>query len=62
MAQTRQHRQAAIGTHLGEDVLLRVRMWGTEQLGRPFEFQLDLASEDLQIKFADIVARRDLHG
>jgi type VI secretion system secreted protein VgrG len=32
-------------------------MSGHEQLGRPFEFQLDLASENPQIKFTDIVGQ-----
>jgi type VI secretion system secreted protein VgrG len=57
MAKTQQHRQAAVGTPLGDDVLLLVRMSGREELGRPFEFQLDLASENSQIKFTDIVGQ-----
>jgi type VI secretion system secreted protein VgrG len=57
MARTQQHRQVAVETPLGEDVLLLVGMWGSEQLGRPFEFQLDLASENPQIKFSDIVGQ-----
>ena len=57
MAKTQQHRQAAVGTPLGDDVLLLVRMSGDEQLGRPFEFQVDLASENPQIKFSDIVGQ-----
>jgi type VI secretion system secreted protein VgrG len=57
MAKTQQYRQAAVGTPLGDDVLLLVGMSGGEQLGRPFEFQLDLASENPQIKFTDIVGQ-----
>ena len=57
MAKTQQHRQVAITTPLGEDVLLLVSMWGREQLGRPFEFELELASEDQQIAFSDIVGK-----
>ncbi|MEN6426758.1 MAG: type VI secretion system tip protein VgrG [Phycisphaerales bacterium] len=57
MAKTQQHRQVAVETPLGEDVLLLVNMWGSEQLGRPFEFQLELASENSQIKFSDIVGQ-----
>ena len=57
MAKTQQNRQLAIGTPLGEDVLLVVNMWGREQLGRPFEFQLELASENAQIKSAEIVGQ-----
>jgi type VI secretion system secreted protein VgrG len=58
MAKTQQHRQAAVGTPLGKDVLLLVKMSGGERLGRPFEFQLDLASENPQIKFTDIVGQK----
>jgi type VI secretion system secreted protein VgrG len=57
MAKTQQHRHVAIGTPLGDDALLLIRMAGTEHLGRPFEFQLDLASEDSQIQFSDIVGQ-----
>jgi type VI secretion system secreted protein VgrG len=32
-------------------------MSGTEQLGRPFRFELELLSEDHQIKYADIVGQ-----
>ena len=44
MAKTQQHRQVAITTPLGEDVLLLVSIRGREQLGRPFEFELRLLS------------------
>jgi type VI secretion system secreted protein VgrG len=57
MAITQKNREAAIGTPLGEDVLLLVSMSGTEQLSRPFEFQLELASEDYQIKSSDIIGQ-----
>jgi type VI secretion system secreted protein VgrG len=57
MARTQKHRELAIGTPLGEDVLLLIRMSGTEQLGRPFEYQLELASEDHQIKAEDIIGQ-----
>ncbi len=57
MANTQQNRQLAIGTPLGEDVLLVVNMWGREQLGRPFEFQLELASENAEITSAKIVGQ-----
>jgi type VI secretion system secreted protein VgrG len=57
MAKTQQHRQVAIETPLGKDVLLLVDMSGREELGRPFEFHLDLASENPQIKFSDIVGQ-----
>jgi type VI secretion system secreted protein VgrG len=57
MAITQKNREIGIETPLGEDVLLLASMSGTEQLGRPFEFELELASEDHQIKSADIVGQ-----
>jgi type VI secretion system secreted protein VgrG len=57
MAITQEHRALAIGSPLGEDVLLLKRMSGTEQLGRPFEYQLELASHDHQIKAEDIIGQ-----
>ncbi|MHC4742285.1 MAG: type VI secretion system Vgr family protein [Planctomycetota bacterium] len=57
MAITQKHRELAIGTPLGADVLLLAAMSGSEQLGRPFEFQLELVSEDPQIKFEDIIGQ-----
>ena len=57
MAIKQKNREAAIGTPLGEDVLLLVSMSGTEQLSRPFEFQLELASEEHQVKSCDIIGQ-----
>lgn len=57
MSITQKHRELAIGTPLGEDVLLLAAMSGREQLGRPFEFQLELVSEDTQIQFEDIIGQ-----
>ena len=57
MAIKQKNREAAIGTPLGEDVLLLVSMSGTEQLSRPFEFQLELASEEHQVKSSDIIGQ-----
>ncbi|MBC8471620.1 MAG: type VI secretion system tip protein VgrG [Planctomycetes bacterium] len=57
MAKTQKNSEVAIGTPLGEDVLLLVSMSGTEQFSRPFEFQLELASEDDQIKSSDIIGQ-----
>jgi len=57
MAITQKHRELAIGTPLGEDVLLLVAISGTEQLGRPFDFRLELVSEDHQIRFEDIIGQ-----
>ena len=38
-------------------MLLLTNMSGTEQLGRPFQCELELASEDHQIKYTDIVGQ-----
>ncbi len=57
MAITQENRELEIATPLGKDVLLITSMSGTEQLGRPFEYQLELASEDHQIKYTKIVGQ-----
>ncbi len=57
MAITQENRELEIATPLGKDVLLITSMSGTEQLGRPFNYQLELASEDHQIKYTDIVGQ-----
>ena len=54
---TQKNRELAIETPLGEDVLLMVRMSGAEKLGRLFEYNLELASENQQIKAEDIVGK-----
>ncbi len=54
---TQKHREMAIGTPLGEDALLLISFSGTEQLGRLFEYKLELASEDYQIKPENIVGQ-----
>jgi type VI secretion system secreted protein VgrG len=57
MARTQQFRQFAVDSPLGEDVLLLRGLVGGEELGRPFEYKLDLVSEDSDIRFEDIVGR-----
>ncbi len=57
MAVTQTERQIAVSSPLGEDVLLLHRMTGNEQLGRLFEFQLDLLSTDEQIAIEDVLAQ-----
>ena len=54
---TQKYRDLAIETPLGEDVLLLISMAGTERLGRLFEYQLELASEDPQLKAEKIVGQ-----
>ncbi len=57
MAITQEHRELAIATPLGEDVLLIKKISGKEQLGRPFEYQLELASHDHSINAEDIIGQ-----
>jgi type VI secretion system secreted protein VgrG len=54
---TQEYREVEIETPLGKDVLLLTRMSGAEGLGRPFEFHLELTSDDDQIIAADIVGQ-----
>ncbi|MHC4323253.1 MAG: type VI secretion system Vgr family protein [Planctomycetota bacterium] len=54
---TQKYREIAIGTPLGEDVLLLISFSGTEQLGRLFEYNLELASEDYQIEPENIIGQ-----
>jgi len=54
---TQKHRELAIETTLGEDALLLISFSGTEQLGRLFEYKLELASEDYQIGPESIVGQ-----
>jgi type VI secretion system secreted protein VgrG len=48
----------AIGTPLGEDVLLIESLRSFEQLSRPFRFELKLSSKDKEIKFEKILGER----
>ena len=57
MPRIQQHRLAAVSSPLGEDVLLFTKMQASEQMGRPFEYQLTLLSEEPGITFADIVGQ-----
>jgi type VI secretion system secreted protein VgrG len=54
---TQKNRELAIETPLGQDALLLIRMSGTEELGRLFEYNLELASENQQIEAEDIVGK-----
>ena len=54
---TQKNREMAIETTLGEDVLLLISFSGTEQLGRLFEYRLELASEDYQIDPESIIGQ-----
>ncbi len=57
MASIEQHRELAVATSLGDNVLLLSSMQGTEQLSRPFQFELDLASEEHEVSYADIIGQ-----
>jgi len=52
---TQTHREVAVKTALGDDVLLFKRMQCSETLGRLSEFRVELASERGDIKIADIL-------
>jgi type VI secretion system secreted protein VgrG len=57
MSGTQAHRQIAIDTSLGEDVLLLKSVSAMEQFGRLFELELELQSENHAIHFDDIVGQ-----
>ena len=64
---TQQNQPIAVSSPLGEDVLLFRRMMASDQLGRLFEFDLELLSVDHQIKAEDVLGesltvRLDLPG
>lgn len=50
-------RSIAISTPLGEDVLLFHRMTAKEELGRLFRYEVDLLSQDPNIKFEKILGQ-----
>jgi len=50
-------RSLSATTPLGEDVLLLRRMTGSERLGAPFEYQLELVSENIEIDPADLLGQ-----
>lgn len=57
MAATQKHRTITITSALGADTLLFRRMEVREQLSQPFEFHLDLFSENPGIKFTDVLGQ-----
>lgn len=57
MAITQKRRIFAVNTPLGEDVLVFYRMTGTEQLGRLFEYELELLSEKTYIQLTEILGK-----
>ncbi len=57
MAITQKHRIFAVSTPLGEDVLVFHRMTATEQLGRLFQYELELLSERADIELANLLGK-----
>jgi len=57
MAQMQTKRHVELITPLGEDVLLFKRMSGTEELGRLFQFELELLSSQPDISFGDLLGQ-----
>lgn len=55
MPAAQKNRFLAISTNLGEDKLLLERFSMSEQLGRLFQIEVDLASTETGVKFEDIV-------
>lgn len=58
MERTQAYRAIEIESPLGKDVLLFHKMIFTEELGRLFEFQIDLLSENPNVKFDDILGQK----
>ncbi len=54
---TQQDRAIAINTPLGEDILVLRNMTGREELGRLFQYELSLSSDDNAIKVDDILGQ-----
>ena len=54
---TQAHRPVRIGTPLGDDVLLIRSLKGVERLGRPFEYELVLLSEEHDLNYKDIIGQ-----
>ena len=53
---TQKSRPIAVGTPLGDDALIITGMSGSERLGRPFQYELELVSEQPEkVKFEKIV-------
>src|ERR1043165_8450062 len=57
MDRTQKNRSLAIASPLEEDTLLLRTVTVNEELGRPFEIQLDLRSEDHAIDFSKILGQ-----
>lgn len=58
MAATQKNRIASVKSPLGEDVLLFRQMTASEELGRLYEFNLELLSSNESIKMEDVLGRK----
>jgi type VI secretion system secreted protein VgrG len=54
---TQTHRLVAVKSPLGENVLVLRRMTANEELGRLFEYELDLLSENANLKLAEVLGK-----
>jgi len=57
MAITQKTRLVQVSSPLGDDVLVLQRMEGVEELGRIFQYELELTSEDQAIKFDQLLGK-----
>lgn len=55
MAFTQANRRFSVSTPMGDDVLVLKRMVGSEQISRLFEFELELHSDDIDVKHEDLL-------
>ncbi len=55
MPVTQDNRHASVTSALGKDVLLFQRMTGSDQLGRLFEYRVEVLSTDLDVSIADVL-------
>src|SRR4051812_47356163 len=57
MPLTQAHRQVSVTSALDEDVLLFHRMHGTEELGRLFEYRVELLSASNAVQIAGVLGK-----
>ncbi|UCJ17768.1 type VI secretion system tip protein VgrG [Pseudomonas sp. MM211] len=57
MAITQQSRMAKVNSPLGENALVMERLSGTESLGRLFQYELSLASENSSLKLNNLLGK-----
>jgi type VI secretion system secreted protein VgrG len=57
MPLTQANRQVSVSCALADDTLLFGSMWGQEELGRLFEFRVQLASVDNAVAIADVLGK-----